>query len=98
MIRHIVLFTWKPDTTDEAKAKVGSELSLLSKTMPGIRAYHFGADAGLVAAGNADFALTADFDDADAYLAYRNHPAHLEVLEKTIKPILQLRVAVQLEI
>ena len=98
MIRHIVLFTWKPDATDEAKAKVGSDLAVLSKTVPGIRAYHFGADAGLVAAGNADFALTADFDDADAYLVYRNHPAHLEMLEKTIKPILERRVAAQVEI
>jgi len=97
MIRHIVLFTWKPDTTDQQKERVASELSMLSKTLPGIRAYHFGADAGLVT-GNADFGLTADFDDADGYLVYRNHPAHLEVLEKTIGPILDRRVAVQLEI
>jgi hypothetical protein len=98
MIRHIVLFNWKAEATDEQKQRVAAELSVLSKTMPGIRAYHFGADAGLVTAGNADFALTADFDDADAYLVYRNHPAHLEVLEKTIKPILERRVAAQLEI
>ena len=98
MIRHIVLFTWKPETTVEQKALVASELSALSKTVPGIRAYHFGADAGLVAAGNADFALTADFDDADAYQVYRTHAAHLEVLENTIKPILERRVAAQLEI
>jgi hypothetical protein len=98
MIRHIVLFTWKPEATKAQKDLVASELSFLSKTVPGIRAYHFGTDAGLVAAGNADFALTADFDDAGAYLVYRNHPAHLEVLEKTISPILDRRVAAQLEI
>lgn len=98
MIRHIVLFTWKPKTSDEQRDKVVSELSMLSKTVPGIRAYHFGTDAGLGATGNADFALTADFDDADAYLVYRNHPAHLEVLENTIKPILERRAAAQLEI
>jgi len=98
MIRHIVLFTWKPETTEGQKDLVASELSVLSKTVPGIRAYHFGADAGLVAAGNADFALTADFDNAGAYQVYRNHPAHLEVLENTIKPILERRVAAQLEI
>jgi Stress responsive A/B Barrel Domain len=97
MIRHIVLCTWKTDATDEQRAALASELAVLSKTLPGIRAYHFGADAGL-ASGNADFALTADFDDADAYLVYRNHPAHLEVLEKTFNPILERRVAAQLEI
>ena len=98
MIRHIVLFIWKADATDEQKQLVVSELSALSKTVPGIRAYHFGADAGIGAAGNAEFALTADFDDADAYLVYRDHPAHLEVLDKAIKPILERRVAAQLEI
>lgn len=98
MIRHIVLFTWKSDASDAQKDLVASELARLSKTLPGIRAYHFGADAGLVAAGNADFALTADFENAEAYHVYRTHPAHLEVLEKTIKPILELRVAAQLEI
>jgi hypothetical protein len=98
MIRHIVLFTWKADATDQQKKTVAAELLALSTTVPGIRAYHFGTDAGIVTAGNADFALTADFDDADAYLVYRNHPAHLEVLEKTINPILERRVAAQLEI
>ena len=97
MIRHIVLFIWKTDATDEQKALVASELSVLSKTVPGIRAYHFGTDAGIVTSGNADFALTADFDDADACLLYKNHPAHLEVLQKTISPILERRVAAQLE-
>jgi ribonucleotide monophosphatase NagD (HAD superfamily) len=98
MIRHIVLFKWKADATNEQVGRVASELAVLSKTLPGIRAYHFGEDAGIGAAGNADFALTADFDDADAYLVYRNHPAHLEVLEKTINPILERRVAAQVEI
>lgn len=98
MIRHIVLFTWKPETTDEQKNRVATELSVLSKTVPGVRAYHFGPDAALAPGGNAEFTLTADFDDADAYLVYRNHPAHLEVLDKTIKPILERRVAAQIEI
>src|SRR5215472_16051033 len=98
MIRHIVLFTWKADASNEQKALVASELSVLSKTVPGLLAYHFGTDAGMVTSGNADFALTADFDVAEAYQVYRNHPAHLEVLENTIKPILERRVAAQLEI
>jgi len=98
MIRHIVLFTWKPETTVEQKNRVSSELSALSKMVPGVRSYHFGADAGIVAGDNAEFALTADFDNADAYLVYRNHPAHLAVLENTINPILERRVAAQLEI
>ena len=96
MFRHVVLLTWKPDTTPEQKEQVTTDLSTLPKLVPGIRDYRIGADAGLVA-GNADFAITADFDDADAYLVYRTHPAHIDVLDRTIRPIAAQRVAVQYE-
>jgi Stress responsive A/B Barrel Domain len=98
MIRHIALFTWTPGATDEQKQRVRAELAALPDRIPGIRDLQFGADAGLVAAGNADFALTADFAGADAYLAYRTHPAHLEFIEQTINPILAQRVSAQIEI
>ncbi len=98
MIRHVVLFTWKPDATDEQKQRVRAELAALPDKIPGVRGFQFGADAGLVAAGNADFALTADFADADAYLAYRTHPAHIECIEQAINPILAQRVSAQIEI
>ncbi|HET7013061.1 MAG TPA: Dabb family protein [Streptosporangiaceae bacterium] len=94
MIRHVVLLTWKPDATPEQLQQVVTDLSTLPTLVPGIRDYRFGTDAGL-AAGNADFAITADFDDADAYLAYSTHPAHLDVISRTIRPILEQRVAVQ---
>ena len=97
MIRHVVLLTWKPDATPEQKQQVVTDLSALPALVPGIRDYRFGADAGLTA-GNADFAITADFDDVDAYLVYRTHPAHVEVINQTISPILEQRVAVQYEI
>lgn len=97
MIRHAVVLTWKPDATAEQKEQVVTELSTLPRLVPGIRDYRFGTDAGLVA-GNGDFAITADFDDVDAYLVYSSHPAHVDVINRTIKPILAQRVAVQYEI
>jgi hypothetical protein len=53
-----------------------------------------GADAGL-APGNFDFAVTADFDDEAGFFAYRDNPAHREVIARTITPITAQRVAVQ---
>ena len=97
MIRHVATFRWKPDATDEQKRRVAAELAVLPGKVPGIEAYQFGADAGLIGAGNADFALTADFADAGAYLAYRTHPAHVEFIEQAINPILEQRVSVQFE-
>jgi len=47
--------------------------------------------------GNADFAIVADFDDAGCYLAYRDHPAHVDIVRRVISPIAKQRRAVQFE-
>lgn len=97
MIRHVVTFRWRSEATDEQKRQVAAELATLPPLMTGLVSFHCGADQGLVA-GNADFAVTADFEDADAYLAYRSHPAHLAVMERAISPILEQRTGLQIEI
>jgi hypothetical protein len=97
MIRHVVLFSWTAETTAEQKQLVAAELRTLAPMMSGLRAYHAGHDAGLVE-GNFDFAVVADFDDAESYLAYRDHPAHRAVVEQTITPITRQRVSAQYEI
>jgi hypothetical protein len=97
MLRHIVLFSWTAEATPEQKQKVSTELAALPPLMRGLRAYRAGGDAGLVE-GNFDYAVVADFDDAQSYLAYRDHPAHRAVIEQTIAPIRRERVSVQYEI
>jgi hypothetical protein len=97
VIRHVVTFRWQPDATEEQKQRVIDELAALPPLMSGLVSFSLGADLGLVD-GNADFALTADFDDADAYLAYRNHPEHQAVLQRTINPIVAQRAGAQFEI
>jgi hypothetical protein len=97
MIRHTVLFTWKPDATDEQKTRVLTELSTLPPLMSGLRAYQLGPDAGLTD-GNFDFAVVADFDDRESFIAYREHPAHKAVVAECIAPIRQDRASVQYEI
>ena len=97
MIRHIVVFSWLPQATDKQKQRAAAEIATLPPLMRGLVSYSFGPDAGL-AAGNADFAIVADFDDADAYVAYRDHPAHVDVIKRAIQPIVRQRMGVQLEI
>jgi hypothetical protein len=65
--------------------------------MRGLRSYSFGPDVG-VTPGTASFAIVADFDDADAYVAYRDHPAHVDVVRRLIAPISEQRRAVQFEL
>ena len=97
MIRHVVMFRWRPEATDEQKQRVATELAALPPLMTGLVSFHCGADQGLVA-GNADFVVTADFESADAYLAYRHHPEHVAVVERAINPIVEQRTGVQFEL
>ena len=94
MIRHTVLFQWTAEATEEQKQSVTAELAALPPKVPSLRGFVFGADAGL-ATGNYDLAVTADFDDEAGYFAYRDDPAHREIIARTVLPITAQRVAVQ---
>jgi hypothetical protein len=91
------MFTWKPDATEEQKKQVGEELSRLPGIIPSLKAYSMGTDIG-VNEGNWQFAATADFDDLDGYLAYRDDPTHQAIIKEHIRPIIATRAAVQYEL
>ena len=97
MFRHVVLITWKPGATEAQKGAVAGELGKLPGVIDVIRGYRFGPDAGINPA-SCDFALVADFDDADGYLAYRDHPAHRKVVEDYLNPIVASRASAQYRI
>jgi hypothetical protein len=97
MIRHVVLFTWDDDMTDELERQLADELTGLATRLTGVRAYHAGPDAGLVQ-GNFDFAVVADFDDVTSYLAYRDHPEHQDIIGRLSRPHATSRAAVQYEL
>lgn len=94
MLRHVVLFTWKDETTEDQKVAVEDGLRALPGLIPEIRRYDLGRDAGL-ADGNHDFALVADFDDEPAFKIYAGHPEHQRVIRNLIKPVISGRVAAQ---
>jgi hypothetical protein len=94
MIRHTALFKWTTEATAVQTAAVAAELASLPPIVPSIRRFALGADAGIVT-GNFDFAVTADFDDEAGFFAYRDDPAHRDIIGRTITPILVQRVAVQ---
>ena len=96
MIRHVVLFRWTADATAEQKQRVAAELRRLPSVVPSLRAYHLGTDLG-INPGNFEFAVAADFDDADGYLAYRDHPEHRAIVAEFIQPVVADRAAVQYE-
>ncbi|WP_182907682.1 Dabb family protein [Microbispora sp. H13382] len=94
MFRHVVLLKWTDDATEEQKAEVARRLRELPGVIPELRSYEVGPDAG-INQGNFSFAVVADFDSAEDYIVYRDHPAHQDVLKECITPILASRAAVQ---
>jgi hypothetical protein len=84
------------DMTDAQKEALRAGLGRLPEVIPEIRSYRFGEDAGLNE-GNFDFVVTADFDDADGYLAYRDHPDHKQLVAELMGPFVTKRAAVQFE-
>lgn len=79
MLRHIACFRWREGTTDAQVELLAELLAALPAAIPEIRRYHFGRDARL-AAGNFDFAVVADFDDAGGWSTYLSHPDHQNVV------------------
>ncbi len=97
MIRHVAVFTWTEGMTDQLEQQFAAELTALAATLPGLRAYRAGPDAG-INQGNFDFAVVADFDDADSYLAYRDNAEHKDIIGRFSGPNTKTRAAVQYEI
>jgi len=97
MIRHVVLFTWTEGMTDAMEQQFAAELTALAATLPGVRAYHAGSDAGITE-GNYEFAVVADFDDVDSYLGYRENAEHKDIIRRFSGPHAKSRAAIQYEI
>ncbi len=85
---------WKPGTSDALKQAVREGLAALPAAIPEIRGYQFGDDAAIVA-GNFEFAIVADFENATDFKTYAAHDAHQKLIAEHIRPILQDRAAVQ---
>ena len=94
MLRHVVLFKWNEDATDDDKLAVEQGLAALPPVIPQIQRYEFGPDAGL-AEGNFDFIVVADFASQADYETYQAHPDHLQVIQEHIRPAISARAGAQ---
>jgi hypothetical protein len=97
MLRHVVCLTFRDGTPDAAIEDLVAALRALTTVIPEIRAYEVGGDVGLTD-GNAHLALVADFDDADAWRRYQEHPEHVRVITELVRPIVEQRTAAQIEV
>jgi len=81
MLKHIVLFKFKPGTREEDIADIEKGLATLPERISEIKGYEFGRDM-LRTDRSYDFALISEFEDQDAMKRYQRHPYHFAVLNK----------------
>lgn len=96
LIMHIVVLNWRPEVAASQVAEVDEALSQLPIQIPELVSYSFGANLHLRDPGG-DYAICAvvESGDMDRYL---DHPAHCEVRDRLISPLVSDRSAAQLSV
>jgi hypothetical protein len=92
MLTHVVLFKFKPNTTEEDIQKLAEGLGGLPYVIEEIKEYRFGTDI-IHSERSYDFALISSFDDLAAMQSYQVRPEHQKVLAH-VKSITSSVVAV----
>jgi hypothetical protein len=95
MLRHVACFAWNDGTSPADIGRVEAMLAALPEQISEIRSYSFGRDVG-IREGAFDYGVVADFDDADGWRTYQQHPAHRAVLDEMLVHARE-RVSVQFE-
>lgn len=94
-LRHIVLFRFTDDATDEQVSALAAGLDALPGKIEQIRSYEHGRDVG-VRPSSWDYGLVAAFDSAEDFAAYLDHPDHLALVRDLLNPISAERASVQM--
>jgi quinol monooxygenase YgiN len=93
---HVVTFNFKAETSTDWMDVLGAALDELGRQTQTI-SYRHGRDAKL-REGNADYCVTAVFEDQAAFTAYITSPEHLRLVSELLAPQLQSRSAVQFSV
>lgn len=96
MIEHLVLFKWKENTSTTQIAEVLSALAELKTQIPGIIDLVCGENFSDRSQGF-ETGLVVRFVDRNALEVYQPHPAHQEVVQTLIKPIVADILALDFE-
>lgn len=101
MIKHIILWTLKPELSDEEKAAVKANmkkgLESLVGQVPGLIDVKVYID-GRLASSTADVMLDSTLESEEALKAYASHPAHVAVADELVCPYTAQRSCLDFEI
>ncbi len=100
MIRHVVMWKFKPEAEGNTKEQnmsiVRERLYELLPIIPEIKRMEIGLDINHTDM-SMDLMLLTEFDDTDALKLYANHPEHLKV-SAFVRKVIETRVVLDCEI
>ena len=101
MVKHIILWTLKPELTEEEKQAVKKEIKAglegLVGKVPGLTEVKVHID-GRLASSNADVMLDSTLESEEALKGYAVHPEHVAVANGKVRPYTCLRSCLDFEI
>ena len=101
MTKHIILWTLKPELSDEQKSLIKKEIKAglegLAGVVPGLLDIKVQIEVRL-ASSNADLMLDCTLESEEALKEYAVHPAHLEVANNKVRPFTSVRSCLDFEI
>ena len=94
MLHHVVTFQLKSDAPAGQAERICDAINALAANLPEVRSGAAGVDLGL-REGNGSFAVALEFDDAEAFKVYADHPEHVRIIKEMIAPNIDSRSPVQ---
>ena len=85
MVKHIVIWTMKPEATAEQKVEMKNRLESLAGKVSELRKIEVGIDKG-----SGTMSLYSEFNSAEDLVAYQAHPDHQAVVG-FVKPLVAAR-------
>lgn len=100
MVKHVILWTLRPELSEEEKLEVkkGIKLGLegLVGKVPGLVDVVVNID-GRLDSSNCDVMLDSTLESAEALAAYAKHPAHVAVADSKVRPYTVQRTCLDFE-
>ncbi len=101
MVKHIILWTLKPELSDAEKEKIKKEIKTglenLKGKIPGLVEIKVNIE-GRLNSSTTDLMLDSTFENADALKTYSKHPAHVAVEDGKVRPFTVSRACLDFEI
>lgn len=98
MYRHIILFRFDSDLSQDDIDRLFQKLGALGKVIPQIGDYYYGRnDASNLYNKDYDYAFVMTFDSKKERYEYQNHPAHQNFIKSVLEPVIEDAIVFDME-